>query len=134
MMFDGLSFRGRIARAKYWRIKIGLFLANFFYHIWVAAQFGHSTLHRPPTKTGEWILIGGLICVTLVSLWVSIATDVKRFHDLDKSGWRVFIVLIPLIGVIWLLVECGFQRGTAGPNRFGPDPLANKPSGSVITA
>jgi uncharacterized membrane protein YhaH (DUF805 family) len=25
---------------------------------------------------------------------------------------------------IWGLVELGFLRGTLGPNRFGPDPLA----------
>jgi uncharacterized membrane protein YhaH (DUF805 family) len=134
MKFDGLSFRGRINRAKYWRIKIGLFFANFFYHIWVATQFGHSSLHQPPTKTGEWILIGGLVCVTLISFWVSIATDVKRFHDLDKSGRWVWIVLIPVVGMAWLLIECGFQPGTAGPNRFGPDPLANKSGSAVSTA
>jgi uncharacterized membrane protein YhaH (DUF805 family) len=26
---------------------------------------------------------------------------------------------------LWSLAELGFLRGTAGPNRFGPDPLAN---------
>jgi len=24
---------------------------------------------------------------------------------------------------LWLLVQCGFLRGTQGPNRWGPDPL-----------
>ncbi len=124
MKFDGFSFAGRINRAKYWRIKIGIFFANVFYHIWVALQFGHSSLHQPPTKTGEWILIRGVILVTVVTLWVSIATDVKRFHDRDKSGWWVFIVLIPVAGAVWLLIECGFLEGTRGPNRFGQDPLA----------
>jgi hypothetical protein len=52
MKFDGFSFAGRINRAKYWRIKVGLFFANFFFHIWVATQFSHTALHRPPTKTG----------------------------------------------------------------------------------
>ena len=34
---------------------------------------------------------------------------------------------------IWALVELGFLRGTAGANRFGPDPLATavaQPSGA----
>ena len=125
MKFDGLSFRGRVNRAKYWRIQIGLFFANLFFNIWVAIQHGHSTLHHQPTKTGDWILIGGVICVTLISLWVSIATDVKRYHDRDKTGWWVLVVLIPVVGFVWLLVECGFLRGTTGPNRYGPDPLAS---------
>lgn len=127
MKFDGFSFRGRFNRAKYWRIKIGILLANLGFHIWVAIHHGHSSLHQPPSKIGDWILIGGVVLVTLVSLWLSIATDVKRFHDRDKSGWWVWIILIPGAGAIWLLVECGFLPGTTGPNRFGPDPLADKP-------
>jgi uncharacterized membrane protein YhaH (DUF805 family) len=31
---------------------------------------------------------------------------------------------VPIIGPIWALVECGFLRGTEGPNAYGPDPLA----------
>jgi uncharacterized membrane protein YhaH (DUF805 family) len=25
---------------------------------------------------------------------------------------------------LWYLIECGFLRGTPGPNSYGPDPLA----------
>jgi uncharacterized membrane protein YhaH (DUF805 family) len=34
----------------------------------------------------------------------------------------VLIVLIPIIGAIWILIELGFLVGTPGPNRFGPLP------------
>jgi uncharacterized membrane protein YhaH (DUF805 family) len=51
-----------------------------------------------------------------------LAVTVRRLHDLDKSGWWWLIGFIPLVGAIILLVWfC--QRGTVGPNRFGPDPL-----------
>jgi len=30
---------------------------------------------------------------------------------------------VPIVGPIWLLVECGLLQGSDGPNRFGPDPL-----------
>jgi uncharacterized membrane protein YhaH (DUF805 family) len=33
----------------------------------------------------------------------------------------------PIVG-IWFLIELGFQRGTAGDNRYGPDPLAVTPA------
>jgi uncharacterized membrane protein YhaH (DUF805 family) len=59
----------------------------------------------------------------IVALWISIAVAVKRYHDRNKSGWWVFIVFVPIIGGIWYLVECGFLRGTPGPNDYGPDPL-----------
>ena len=52
----------------------------------------------------------------------AILVYIKRFHDRDKSGWWMLIVLIPIVGAIWLLVELGFLPGTPGPNRFGPPP------------
>ena len=53
----------------------------------------------------------------------NIAAGVKRCHDRDRSGWFVFIVLIPLVGTLWYLIEIGFLRGTFGSNKYGADPL-----------
>ena len=58
----------------------------------------------------------------LLVLIPAILVYIKRFHDRDKSGWWVLIVLMPIIGAIWMLVELGFLAGTPGPNRFGPPP------------
>ncbi len=59
----------------------------------------------------------------LATFLPSIAIGVRRLHDLDRSGWWLLLVFIPLIGAIVLLIwYCA--KGTAGPNRFGPDPLA----------
>ena len=62
---------------------------------------------------------------TIANLWAlanllpGIAIGVRRLHDLDKSGWWTFIVLIPLVGWIILIVwYC--TKGTAGSNRFSP--------------
>jgi uncharacterized membrane protein YhaH (DUF805 family) len=47
---------------------------------------------------------------------------VRRLHDLDRTGWWLLIVFT-IIGVIVLLIwDC--IKGTNGPNRYGPDPLA----------
>jgi uncharacterized membrane protein YhaH (DUF805 family) len=51
----------------------------------------------------------------------SIAVQVRRFHDQDKSGWWVLIGLIPILGGLAVLVFM-FLEGTRGTNRFGPDP------------
>ena len=50
---------------------------------------------------------------------MSLAIQVKRWHDRNKSGWWVLIGLIPLIGGIWALIETGFLAGDDGENRFG---------------
>ena len=61
------------------------------------------------------------IVTTLLLVWPCTAVSVKRWHDRDRSGWWVLLYLIPLIGVLWTLIVNGMLRGTAGPNRFGPD-------------
>ena len=71
---------------------------------------------------GKMIVPFGIL--TLLLLWPSICLYAKRWHDRGKSGWWSLIIFVPIIGSIWFLVELGFLRGTDGPNRFGPDPLA----------
>jgi len=63
-----------------------------------------------------------MVVLYIPVVWFSLALQVKRWHDRGKSGWWVLINLIPFVGGLWALVECGFLRGTEGPNQFGPDP------------
>lgn len=62
--------------------------------------------------------------VAVLQMWISLALAIKRFHDRDRKGWWLLIVLIPIIGILWVFVVLGFLKGTEGANRFGPDPLA----------
>lgn len=59
-------------------------------------------------------------------IWAGMALSVKRWHDLNKSGWWLLIALIPLAGALFTLVEQGFHAGTEGPNNYGPDPIQNR--------
>ncbi|MCC7365039.1 MAG: DUF805 domain-containing protein [Dehalococcoidia bacterium] len=61
-----------------------------------------------------------LICI-LGLIWPSIATSVKRFHDVGQSGWLVLLQLIPIVGFIifiYLLVAGGNKHD----NQHGPVP------------
>ncbi len=60
----------------------------------------------------------------LITLYPVLAFYTKRLHDRNRSGWFLLILLIPLIGAIWLIIELGFLRGTKGPNKYGADPAA----------
>ena len=40
----------------------------------------------------------------LVTLIPNIAIDIRRMHDINKSGWNLFLGLIPIVGWIILLV------------------------------
>jgi uncharacterized membrane protein YhaH (DUF805 family) len=75
---------------------------------------------------GFWIVIGLATLYGLAVLIPNLAVTIRRLHDLDKSGWFIFLGLIPLVGPIILLVfYC--TEGTRGPNRFGPDPKGGYP-------
>lgn len=76
-----------------------------------------------------WSILGMAVsalafAVAVLQVWISLAIGVKRYHDRDRKGWWLLIVLIPVIGSLWLFVVLGFLKGTEGANRFGPDPLA----------
>ena len=90
--------------------------------VWVGCRQGRLL----PRAFGALLQIaGGVIFVMVVlATWIHIAVAVKRYHDRNKSGWWVLIVFLPVIGGLWYLIECGFLRGTPGPNTYGPDPLA----------
>jgi uncharacterized membrane protein YhaH (DUF805 family) len=57
----------------------------------------------------------------LATLVPTLALQVRRLHDVGKSGWFFFICLIPVIGIIYLLVlYC--TDSNAGNNGYGPNP------------
>lgn len=62
-------------------------------------------------------LILGLFGVVIMLL------SIKRFHDMNRSGWFAILMLIPIlnlaVGLFWL----GFVMGTEGENRYGDDPV-----------
>ena len=58
---------------------------------------------------------------SLATLIPSIAVTVRRLHDIGKSGWFYFLILIPVVGSIILLVwEC--KDSEPGTNVYGPNP------------
>jgi uncharacterized membrane protein YhaH (DUF805 family) len=58
----------------------------------------------------------------VVLVWLALAMQVKRWHDLDNSGWMVLLNLT-IIALPIVLIILGCVRGTAGPNKYGSDPL-----------
>ena len=57
----------------------------------------------------------------LVMFIPSLSLLLRRLHDSGKSGWFLFVILIPIIGWIWLLVLlCSDSEN--GPNKWGENP------------
>jgi uncharacterized membrane protein YhaH (DUF805 family) len=142
------SPRGRVNRAKYWLFAL-VSIAIMVVLIAVMGFAWAKSLYDP--RGGFGFPVGAMIVfgiVYLVLLVVGIFIGIKRLHDRDKSGWWLLVFyLAPMIlsglsgalsrdGIavvfalgslaisIWAFIELGCLRGTAGPNKYGPDPLS----------
>ncbi|RKU05668.1 hypothetical protein C6502_22330 [Candidatus Poribacteria bacterium] len=109
------SYKGRISRRTYW-CAIGMRVLVFFSCVLVLP---HSS------DLISFIVTVPLVLLLLLTFYVVFPIIVKRWHDMDKSGWWLFIEFIPVFGMGWRIFECGFFKGTEGSNRFGPDPSLN---------
>jgi uncharacterized membrane protein YhaH (DUF805 family) len=130
MMTFLFSAEGRLNRARFWSSLIYYFVAgliagviySLLWLIFPVSIGDDGTPHVDGVAAIPFLILGFAYFIALV--WSGICVGIKRFHDRDKSGWWILIQLVPLIGGIWYFVEAGCLRGTVGPNRFGPDPLA----------
>jgi uncharacterized membrane protein YhaH (DUF805 family) len=105
------TFSGRARRPEFWWWFLFYYLVLFgvnFVDLAIAAAGGRGVL--------SLLAVLALILPTL-------AAQVRRLHDTDRSGWFLLLTLIPLIGIIILIVFWCHQ-GTDGPNRFGSDDLS----------
>ena len=93
-----IDFNGRASRSEYW----------WFVLLTIALSF---------IPVIGWIL-------RLVLLLPSLAVQVRRLHDMERSAWWLLLLVPPItiIGGFVLLIMSAFP-GTPGPNRYGPNPL-----------
>jgi uncharacterized membrane protein YhaH (DUF805 family) len=131
------QLHGRLNRARYW-LAVLIYLVAMLVSVALGFALG---------IVGMAISIIVYIAVVVSSILIGRL----RLHDRDKSAWWLVVFYLgptilstagqgfrsegsPMLAIIlnlcafavsiWALVELGFLRGTAGPNRFGPDPLA----------
>ena len=147
------GFHGRLHRKPYWLGTIQLLLAAILVAAGVAVVFNltgrASTAQELLRVAHPWLAAFGFVLA-----YPAAAVFAKRLHDRNKTGWLAALLIVPMLvesvldpggGVtqtelihsiylaastmtiivgVWFLIELGFLRGTAGDNRYGPDPLA----------
>jgi len=109
------TFSGRARRKEYWMF----FLFNIIFSI--AAIVLDNVLGIAIGSVGYGPIY---ILYVLAVLLPSLAVSVRRLHDVGKSGWYLFITLIPIIGAILLLIKI-CSDGTPGENQYGSNPKEN---------
>ncbi len=141
------TFGGRIGRQQWWIGFVIVLLGSIVGTLLFDPASITSDVPTPPSWPDTiW---------QLAWLWPGTAITVKRFNDRGWPWWLGYVIsavtlifiLPPHFGLViepgvggtrevisWLVlavllltfIDNGFIRGTAGPNHFGPDPLAGK--------
>ena len=133
------SFHGRIGRQTFWIGMLVVIVANFL-ACYVAERIGGD---RPSAIVDlaftypefavavkrvhdrdlpVWLLGVFYAANALLDLFTVIGWD---SGDADNPSILSMVVTIPfLVLLLALIIELGFRKGTPGPNRYGPDPLA----------
>ena len=105
------SFKGRASRFRFWLIVPAAWVVFILLRIYFERNFDRMA-YGP--------LVLSLFAMLIPIAWLHWATVVQRLHDRNKSGnWCAFLLFVPVLGMIWALVELGCKNGTRGANRFG---------------
>ena len=112
-----VNFSGRSRRAEYWYVVLFETLVSVVLSALsgvLASVTDGSTVVTVITS----ILTYGFSLAVLIP---GIALVIRRLHDIGKSGFYLFISLIPLVGSIILIVWCA-KDSSPEPNQYGVSP------------
>jgi uncharacterized membrane protein YhaH (DUF805 family) len=118
------SFKGRINRATFWKTHVAmvgwtLIVAGIGVFIYALGTNGTIT-----EVLAEILAAALAVLFVLFCNWITIATHVKRLHDLGISGYAALLGVIPIVNIVYLLVATvwlGVIRGEKRENQFGPE-------------
>jgi len=104
-------FNGRARRKEFWMYS----LFNFI------IAFGIGFMEGLFGIAGEAVIgpISGIYALAV--LIPGFAVSIRRLHDTGRSGWWLFVALVPFVGPLALL-WFWIQEGEATDNIYGPDP------------
>ena len=108
------DFSGRARRREYWTFALVNCLIALLLLI-LGLAFGEDS----PASN---ILVTIFYLIMLIP---NLSVSVRRLHDIGKSGWWLFIGLVPLVGSLLLLVW-SFMDSEEGENQYGENPKGGK--------
>ncbi len=139
--------KNRATRAVFWGSVVLFFLTNLLY--FALAGENYTAMDG---SLGRGIFIKILGYVNLFAYGFYIKISIRRLHDIERSGWWIapsicFTIIATILMIVSVITEStnvaflvfdwvavivnlgmvawlGFAKGTKGPNKYGPDPLA----------
>lgn len=113
---DYFSYQGRLNRKPYfWRSLLIMFLETICYVIF-------DSVEDDDLFSVSLLLISIVIFVACVI--ADLMLDIRRLHDVNKSGWFILLTIIPAVTPFFYLYLF-LMPGTDGNNQYGENPLAS---------
>ncbi len=107
------TLSGRATRSEFW------YFILFDFSVIFILVFVNKFIYG---ESDELNLLKYLISIIFIALILpSITVTVRRLHDINKSGWWIFIQIIPLIGPLIIYTMCALPS-TNGANKYGNNP------------
>jgi uncharacterized membrane protein YhaH (DUF805 family) len=125
MLLEGLGISRSFDSSA---VVITMFLMGSHIFSWVIWLSGCIKRCHDLNLSGRWplvLVLPGLLFTAIY--WDLIWADVLKRERSFLANWALslsWLPLIPLGSFLLQMVLLGLIRGTRGPNRFGPDPLA----------
>lgn len=114
---DLFTFSGRRNRKSY----LLYALAVFGFWILLAMLLVIPAANNSDAGVGIMGIIAILLLIpTVVSSW---AVGGQRCRDFGWTAWAVLLTAIPYLGIVFAIAMMVIP-GSAGDNRYGPDPIA----------
>lgn len=114
------TVEGRATRTEYWFFVLSVWICSVvLFGIFTSITYLLSCLFPDGggLATAIMIIIGLAYIVCVVGLVISSFTiQIRRLHDINKSGAWIFLSFVPFIGNIVLLVFCVMPSVTENNN------------------
>ena len=95
------EFDGRASISYYWWFFLFTFTCGFLFSI---VDIAFLIIADISFDSVLWSFSPLTTLFQLIIIIPSLAVTVRRFHDIGRSGWWVFIVLVPCVGLVLYLV------------------------------
>ncbi|MBJ7554088.1 DUF805 domain-containing protein [Marinomonas spartinae] len=109
-------FSGRSSRKEFWYFVMGNMMVNLLLSLLFFVQ---SFLSKSLITLDQLMIV--VLVFNFLILSPTIGVSIRRLHDINRSGWFIFLNVIPVFGTLLLIFLLSLE-GSIGDNRFGEDP------------
>lgn len=102
MWVNAFDFKGRTNRTDFWYAILANFLVGFILGIASGILGDAGTM------------LSGIYTIAVLIPGLSI--EIRRLHDVNKSGWYLLMSLIPIVGAILVLIA--YLSPSVEPNKY----------------